>query len=230
MIRFAMHLVAAGFFSLGFGISAPALGAQAVANPVLVPASSHDANKAHDVTCSNANGTAGNWIQVTESVVTAQPALIYSDRSGGTQQSILYCIGTDGRAGIITNAPLGLLLPTGTHVSILPSVNVQYLGASASARFQDSWPLAPSGSLHVLKSGIILMPNAHIMYVYPPGATVTVISGAAATYVRPDPYGFRPVAAQVGCVVQRIATNGLPESTRKYSQGDCLQLLSSGSF
>lgn len=198
-------------------------------NPVAVSAVTLSGHKTYQVTCSQGDGSLGTWVQITNSVLTTQPSLIYSNGLRYIRQSILYCTGSGGQVGIMKNAPAALLLPAGTRVNIVPSINIVYSG-HGSAGFEDSWPLDSSGALQIDDNRVTFMPDLHSLYVYPIGASVSAVSGGMATYIRPGSHPRLLLPQVAGCTVRYVAQDGKIETTRKFPQNDCEQLVSKGSF
>jgi hypothetical protein len=197
--------------------------AQEVANPVTVMDASSWPFKTQSVTCLSSNGTNGTWLPVTQSVVTTQPALVNAQANGGHDQSILYCIGTDGAPGIINNAPASLLLPTGSQVSYSPSVQFSYAGDRPKSGWGYVYLLTQAAAVYIDENGSTLLDGPHRMVVYLRGATVIFRTRGTASYIKPGPRTFRTGTELAGCTVTHIDTGG-HASVSKYP-ADCAQLV-----
>lgn len=207
-------------FAVVFVASMATAVAQEVANPVTVMDSPSWPFKSQSVACLSSNGTSGTWLPVTQSVTTTQPALVYAQANGGQDQSVLYCVGTDGAPGIINNAPASLLLPIGSQVSYFPSVSFSYSGPGGWVHL---YLLAQPTALYTDENGSTLVVGPHNMVVYPRGAAVTVKTRGTASFLRPGPRAFRTVTAATGCVVTHVDTYGHKSVTK--TSADCAQLV-----
>ena len=202
--------------------------AQNVPNPVQILYGFKAPNQTYKVHCWSDPGIRGTWLRITDSTFTTQDALIYapqpptSAEHTSAEPSILYCFAADGKPGIISGAPPGVLLPPGSRVEVYRTAQIMLThlvdgrkyGVGVSV-FLDDHTRIVSGA-----TGIVVRSNQHEIKVYPVGATLTIGGGEGVGYFRPGAAltQLQSMRNVNGCAVSYINDRGEVARTVHYAQ------------
>ncbi|MDQ6930469.1 MAG: hypothetical protein M3126_07375 [Candidatus Eremiobacteraeota bacterium] len=205
---------------------------QPVPNPAMLTYGFRGPSKTYSVDCWSAPEARGTWLAVTESTYTTQPALIYNPvppRLEDFRARILYCFASDGKPGLISGAPPGLLLPPGTRVEVRTSILVlmRHVVAGKDELLAEQLALGDEGWLESGPEGIVAHLSPHQITVYPAGARLTVGRGSEVGFYRPGIKLTPPTHVGVpdGCSALVYDNNGRSK-TLHYAQ-DCTKVAAS---
>jgi hypothetical protein len=187
---------------------------QAIQNPVQVAGSVDGVRQTYSVDCWSRPQVRGTWMAIVGAAQTTQQALIYEPLAREARAvdtpSILYCVRTDGTAGVIDGAPPEFVLPLNSRVKSYPTLFIQPPDAPASQGIAYDEEMR----IHDGPAGALLWKGAHQLFVYPPQTTMTFDGTPSYEYVRP---GDPPATTDEGCAVAYVGSHGEISRTVHYA-------------
>lgn len=203
--------------------------AQAIPNPVQVRYSFRQMNQVYAVSCSSAPGTLGTWLPVTGNTLTSQQSLIYAPANpalpGTLPPPILYCMAADGKPGLITGAPDGMLLPAQSRLAQYPMIQLVTAQPVNGKRFTTSFAVPFDPDTMVAESGPqgVLIRQEHEAAVYPPGTVAYFGGGEQYGFFRPGTYHAPQThePAKTGCIISYMDARNAIVRTQK-TAADCV--------
>lgn len=196
-----------------FGLTAVA--AQDIPNPVRVLYGFRQIPRTYSVDCWSNAGIRGKWLPVIGSAYTTQEALNYTlkyppePRPLG-KPSILYCLRRDGKPGIITGAPQGLLLARGSRVEVhaTATILISYVEGGVKNQVAFSVPLDYDTRINSGPAGTIVTRKDHELTLYPSGAQTMFGNDVEVLFFPPGVAQPRADRVATGCTISYINKRG----------------------